>query len=127
MSPALSTARYRYVHSPTSTGLFLVRSESLTECRQELDSPPVHRRMIDRHRPLGHHFFQMTQTQRMGDVPTYTGRLTATEPATVSSDIAHHIFVREIAQDPGVNLLEVGRCGEGIFRPGLGTLLNALD
>ena len=59
------------IHSPTSTDLLLSRSECLPERRQQLDSPPVHRRMVDRHCPLGHHFFQMTQTQRVGDVPTY--------------------------------------------------------
>jgi hypothetical protein len=29
----------------------------LTERKQQLGSPPVRRRMVDRHCPLGHHFF----------------------------------------------------------------------
>ena len=33
--------------------------------------PTVHRRMIDRHSPLGNHFFQMSGTLRVSDIPTH--------------------------------------------------------
>ncbi|MGF6962623.1 thiamine pyrophosphate-dependent acetolactate synthase large subunit-like protein [Paraburkholderia youngii] len=56
MAPAASVAR-------SGAGARSL-SECLTERRKQLDSPPVHRRMIDRNCPLGHFFFQMRRLNR---------------------------------------------------------------
>jgi hypothetical protein len=39
-----------------------------------LDSPAVHRGMIDRNPTLGHHFLEMTQAKRIGNVLTHAGQ-----------------------------------------------------
>jgi hypothetical protein len=39
--------------------------------RQQLERPSMHGRMIDADSTLGDHLFNMTQAQRIGNVPAY--------------------------------------------------------
>src|SRR5471032_2035271 len=53
----------RFVHPPALAYGPLVLTERLLEQRHQLDHPTMHRGMINLNTALGHHFFEITQTQ----------------------------------------------------------------
>src|SRR6202795_4537730 len=63
-----------FVHPPALADRSLAPAEGLLKRGQKLDGPAVHRGMIDRNSTLGHHFLEMTQAKRIGNVPTHAGQ-----------------------------------------------------
>jgi len=82
VSPALSTAQYRYFHTPFTLTYVSSMRQLLRPCAwsvgtllqggQQLDRPAVHGRVIDKNHTLGHHFLQIPKTQRLRAIPTNT-------------------------------------------------------
>ena len=59
------------IHSPALSNWQLATAKRFLQYRQQLERPAMDGRMIDRRPTFGHHFFKMTQTQRIGDVPAH--------------------------------------------------------
>jgi len=60
------------VHAPAPAGRALDSPKCLFEQGYELDDPPVYARVIDLNSPLGDHFFEVAQAQRVRHVPANT-------------------------------------------------------
>ena len=59
------------IHSPALSNWQLASAKRFLQYRQQLERPAMDGRMIDRRPTFGHHFFKMTQTQRIGDIPAH--------------------------------------------------------
>jgi hypothetical protein len=62
------------VHTPTLAHRAFVAAKYFLEHRQQLHGPAMYRRMIHFDPTLGHHFFQMTQAQRISNIPAHAGQ-----------------------------------------------------
>src|ERR1700751_2029587 len=62
------------VHTPTLAHRAFVAAEYLLENRQQLYGPAGYRRMIHRDPTLGHQLLQMTQAQRISNIPAHEGQ-----------------------------------------------------
>lgn len=60
------------VHAPAFAGRALDSPKCLFDQGYELDDPPVYARVIDLNSPLGNHFFEVAQAQRVRHVPPHT-------------------------------------------------------
>src|SRR5471030_222623 len=58
-----------FVHAPAAVDRAFVLAGQFLNQRQEANSPPVDRRMVDRHAALLHDLFQVPVAQRVSHVP----------------------------------------------------------
>jgi hypothetical protein len=69
--PLALDADVRLVHSPALSNWPLAMAKRFLQYRQKFERPAMDGRMIDRSPTFGHHFFKITQTQRIRDVPAH--------------------------------------------------------
>jgi acyl-CoA reductase-like NAD-dependent aldehyde dehydrogenase len=60
-----------FVDVPLASDGTLALVETLQQLRREVNDPAVHGRMIDAQAPFGHHLFEITQAEIVGEVPAY--------------------------------------------------------
>jgi hypothetical protein len=72
--PLASDLNVGLVDTPALADGELVAAKRFLQYRQQLDGPAVHGRMIDRNAALSHHFFEVSQAQRVGHVPTHASQ-----------------------------------------------------
>ena len=82
MLPALSTARYRYFHSPLTRMYVssirqlqptarLQRRNAFSSTGKQFERPAMHGRMVNRNPSLDHHLLEVAQTQRIRNIPAH--------------------------------------------------------